>query len=456
MDKTPLRLELARREFWQYAKLTAPDFYKEDRSYLKRFCNELQAFYESEDEILVINLPPRFGKSRTAQLFVGWILGKNPSEKIMTASYNETLSTTFARGVRNTIQEEKADANRIVYSDVFPATKIKRGEAAANLWSVVGGYNSYLATSPSGTATGFGASVLIIDDLIKNAEDAYNETTLQGHWEWFNNTMLSRLEQGGKIIVIMTRWASKDLAGRALHHYKKIGAKLRHINLKARQDDGTMLCDEILSAQSFDRKCSGMNHDIVLANYQQEPIDVKGRLYTHFAVYVELPKDFYEIRAYTDTADKGVDYLATIIYGVWKQEAYVLDVIYTKEPMEVTEPLLAKKLHEHRVNVADIESNNGGRGFARSVERIMNMKYSNRTIINTFYQSRNKTARILSASSWVMAHVKFPEDWELKWPEFYSALMEYQKEGKNKHDDAPDALTGVYDKLGRGNVFSFE
>ena len=147
-------------------------------------------------------MPPRHGKSRTIGCFVEWVLGQNQSEKIMTGSYNETLSTTFSKAVRNAIQEEKADKDKIIYSDIFPNVKIKQGDGAMNLWSLEGGYNNYLATSPSGTAIGFGASLLIIDDLIKNAEEAYNETVKEKHWEWFTNTMLSRLEEKGKIIIL--------------------------------------------------------------------------------------------------------------------------------------------------------------------------------------------------------------------------------------------------------------
>lgn len=102
-------LELARREFFYYCHTKAPDFYKENRKFLKEFCNDLQDFYESDDEVGIINLPPRHGKSRTAGLLVEWILGKNKEEKIMTGSYNETLSTMFSKNVRNNIQEEKAD-----------------------------------------------------------------------------------------------------------------------------------------------------------------------------------------------------------------------------------------------------------------------------------------------------------------------------------------------------------
>ena len=155
-----LRCELARRDFWEYCKLLAPDFYKEDRQFLKDKCEEYQDFYESEDEYLIDNEPPRHGKSRTATLFVQWVLGKYPRDKVITGSYNETLSTVFSKGVRNKIQERSAD-DRIVYSDIFPDTKVKRGDGAANLWGIEGkDASSYHATSLTGTETGLDGGVM--------------------------------------------------------------------------------------------------------------------------------------------------------------------------------------------------------------------------------------------------------------------------------------------------------
>lgn len=463
LNLVEIKKALARKSFFDYCNLKAPDFYKPDRQYLVRLCNELQEFYESDDEVLIVNLPPRHGKSRTAGNFVEWVLGNNKHEKIMTGSYNETLSTMFSKNVRNTIQEVKVDKDKIVYSDIFPGIKIKYGDGAMNLWSLEGSYNNYLATSPTGTATGFGCTLMIIDDLIKNAQEAYNEEVLQKHWDWFTNTMLSRLEEGGKIIIIMTRWATGDLAGRALEHYKEQGAKIKHITMKALQDDGSMLCDEILSYESYQAKIKAMGIDIASANYQQEPIDIKGKLYSSFKTYEKIPTDasgnplFTSIRNYTDTADTGDDYLCSINYGVYNGEAYVLDVLYTKAPMEITEPATAKMIYEGNVDIADIESNNGGRGFGRAIERILREKYkSNRTQINTFHQSKNKTARILSNATWVMNHIYFPVNWKDRFPEYYEAMTKYQKEGKNLHDDAPDATTGIAEKINAGQTFSFD
>jgi len=452
------KIELARREFFFYCNLKAPDFYKEDRQYLLDLCNGFQDFIESDDEVLIVNEPPRHGKSRTAGLLVEWVLGKDQSQKIMTGSYNETLSTMFSKNVRNDIQEVKADKSKVVFSDVFPGVRIKQGDGAMNLWSLEGGYNNYLATSPTGTATGFGASLLIIDDLIKNAEEANNELTKEKHWSWFTDTMLSRLEEGGKIIIIMTRWASDDLAGRALQHFKEAGAKVRHICMKALINPETheMLCPEVLSYKSYQAKIKAMGPDIASANYQQEPIDLKGKLYTGFKTYSgELP-EFKEIRNYTDTADTGEDYLCSINYGVtFANEAYILNVLYTKEPMEITEPAAAEMLYSDEVDVSKIESNNGGRSFARNVERILLEKFDyNHTTIKWFHQSKNKQARIYSNSAWVMQHIYYPEDWRNRWPDYYNAMNRYQREGQNKHDDAPDATTGVAENCGKKSGIS--
>jgi len=547
--------------------------------------------------------------SLTAQLFSCWVFGKNPQEKIITGSYNEQLSKTFSRNVRDRINERKAEKDKIVYSDIFPKTKIKKGNSAANLWALSGQYASYLATSPGGTVTGFGCSCfpagtmiltpdgnidisrievgqevysynhetnkaeikkvrairtkysnnlvkvmthnhqqvcstadhrfwtdgnyftgieksgyvearslkdgdklcigwfgtkifnahdyvawvlpvkgtelvydievegnhnfyanhilvhncMIIDDIVKNAEEAMNEIVLEGHYEWFVNTMLSRLEKGGKIIIIATRWATKDLSGRIIEHYNSINVPIRVIVKKALQDDGTMLCPEILDRKSYDLISKTMGQEIVRANYDQRPIDITGRLYNvGFDTYTKLPTDdrgqsvIEEVCAYIDTADQGDDYLCMIIYGLYRGQAYVLDVYFTKEGMEITEPETAKRLKEYSVNRAFAESNNGGRGFARSVERILREKHHwYKTYIDMFTQHRNKKARILSSATWCQQNIKFPAGWEVNYNEFYLDVMGYQREGKMKHDDAEDVLAGIYDRVGRGNLFSF-
>lgn len=453
MDREIIRLgakmELARLYFWDYCKFFHPDFYNSKKSYLRDLCNRLQEFVESEKKVLVVNMPPRFGKSRSAVLFVQWLLGRNNKLKIMTGSYNETLSESFAKQVRDMIATEKS-ASLTVYRDIFPEAKIKYGEASMKKWALEGSQvANYLATSPTGTATGFGADIIIIDDLIKNSEEAYNANVLQKHIDWFTNTMLSRTEKGFKLIIIMTRWATNDLAGFILENFEDV----EHINYKAINEDGTALDEDVLSLEDFHFKTKHMDKAIVYANYQQEPIDVQGKLYQNLKAYVEIPKEKVRQRkAYCDTADTGADYLCNIIYDDCKDSAYIVDVIYTKEPMEITEELVAKAYKEHQVNLADIESNNGGRGFARNVERRTKELGNYKTVVKWFHQSGNKQSRILSNSAWVQQNIHFPVGWENKWPEFYKAITTYQKEGKNAHDDGPDALTGVCEKMNKATL----
>lgn len=439
------RKELARRYFHDYCVLRYPQFYTTDRDYLVEMCSRLQAFMEqNEKRFLVVNVPPRHGKSFTAKNFTEWLFGKNPSLKVMTGSYNEGLSTTFAKQVRSTIEEEKT-GTRLVYNDVFPLTKVKYGEASASKWSLDGSSEkSYLATSPTGTATGFGANVIVVDDIIKNSEEAYNELTLEKHWDWFTNTMMQRTEGSDwKIIIIMTRWASGDLAGRVLEAYDDV----EHITFTAVQEDGSMLCESILNEADYKLKTQEMNHDIVEANYNQQPIDITGRLYPSFPIYESLPSTRLKKWNYTDTADKGTDFLCSVDYLVDGSDVYVTDVTMTDEGMETTEPAVADMFDADEVEEAVIESNNGGRGFARNVERLLRERDNRRCIVTWVPQNKNKEARILASSAWVSKHIFMPHNWNHKWPEFYKQLMGYQKKGKNAHDDAPDVLAAIYERV---------
>ena len=116
--------------------------------------------------------------------------------------------------------------------------------------------------------------------------------------------------------------------------------------------------------------------------------------------------------------------------------------------MEVTENKNAEMLTRNQTVESLIESNNGGRGYARNVKRIIRVEMKNfRCAIRTFTQTENKKTRIYTNSACVMNDILFPEGWEKKWPKFHNALMSYRKDNKkrNQHDDAPDALTGVYE-----------
>ena len=189
--------------------------------------------------------------------------------------------------------------------------------------------------------------------------------------------------------------------------------------------------------------------------YMQDPTPKEGLLYSNgFGTYTseQIPrgKDVHRYN-YTDTADTGADFLCSINFIDTPEFIYILDVLYTTKPMEVTEPATAKMISDGGIEVAKIEGNNGGRGFARNVKSIMMRIFRNfKTRIVTFTQTANKWVRIYSRSAEVQNTILFPEGWERKWPLFHSATMSYRKDNKRKsqHDDAVDALTGVMEMHG--------
>lgn len=488
------RIRESRYSLWQYCKTESPDFYTEDNWHLKILCWVLQSLYEKKltaegfreicedyapewfiesfdwDRLeqewiytkLIINMPPRTGKSRTLVNFCKWAFGRNPLNKIITGSYNDSMAQDFSRYTRDGIQEDKTYPHEIVYSDVFPGTKIKRGDASYGKWALEGSFFSYKGSGVGGSVTGKGCNISIVDDPVKDAAEAFNEGRLDIIWTWYASTFNSRLEKGGIRIVNMTRWAERDICGRLLDPTSKGGKRHKEwfvLKMTARDDvrengTGEMLCPALLDEEMYEDLEDILDESIFDANYRQQPVDKRGRLYKEFKTYEQIPKDeagkplFESIISYTDTADTGEDYLACIVAGVYQGYAYVLDVLYTKEPMEVTEPQTAGMIDRNGVTLARFESNNGGRGFARVVQRLLEEKHGNvRAEVHWFHQSKNKRARIFTASHAVTRVVLFPKGWEDRWPEYYRAMRDYKAEGTNPHDDAADATTGIVEEL---------
>ena len=446
----------ARLNFWAYCLAVEPDFYTLNRPHLEKLCVTLNNFYfglplDSSGVIyknLMINMPPQHGKTRTLVNFTDWVLGKNNSERIIAGSYNDEAATDFSKYARDGITRAKMDPDDIVFSDVFPDTKVKRGTASYNKWALEGQHFNYLGAGIGGSVTGKGATIQIADDLVKSAEDALNENYLTRAWTWFSSTFLSRISaDAGRLLKIacMTRWHKDDPCGRLL----KIEPDEWHIVKMEAFDGENMLCPDFLDYDTYKGIKRLMLEEIFKANYHQEPMDMQGRLYKSLKTYEELPSSFEKIKAYVDTADTGDDYLAAGIYGISNGACYLLDVYYTTEGMEVTEPGLKNRLVKNAVNVCDVESNSGGRGFARNVKRLLKEDGVSSIVVGWFFQSKNKKSRILSESRNVQENIFFPADWKVRWPEFYEHVTNYQKAGKHDHDDAEDMLTGIAERLGR-------
>jgi len=492
LNKTADKYEEARSSFWIFCKQINPKFFRDDRPHLKIIADTLQALYEgrirkptpispwqvyapeeidvtfsdNENQIicrqLMLNIPPRHGKSYTLTLFSQWLFGKCNENKVITVSYNDTLATRFSAIVRDGIDATKIDKNWTIFSDIFPTTRIKDGDGAKQIWALEDSYFSYLGAGFGGTITGIGCNIGIIDDPIKNDEEAYNDNALEKQWKWYTDTFLSRIEEDGIQIVNMTRWSTKDICGKIKD--SEDANDWYELVMKACIDEakGIMLCPALLSFKSYLKKKRLTSAEIAEANYQQEPVDVQGKLYTTIKTYTELPRDdkgklvYDRIFNYTDTADTGTDFLCSIDAMEYNGEAYIINVLYTDDPMAITEPKLAKMLYDDDVNIANIESNSGGGTYARNIERILWEKHKTRkVIIRPFHQSKNKQARILSNASFVMEHIYFPVNWNIRWPEFHKAIMTYKAKGRNKHDDAPDGLTGIAEHVGAGSELEF-
>lgn len=151
---------------------------------------------------------------------------------------------------------------------------------------------------------------------------------------------------------------------------------------------------------------------------------------------------------YTDTADKGTDWLCSIDYIEWQNEVYILDIYMSDLSMETTEPDVADMLVKDSIEEATVESNSGGRGWGRNVKRLMFERHgSNKCVIVDKNQTANKEARILSSAGWVKEHIYLPPQYKSKYPDFSQQVHGYQKKGKNAHDDAPDVLAGIYEQV---------
>lgn len=496
--KRRLRMALAQKSFWLFCKAIAPDFYKDNRTHLRRICDCLQALYEDriwKPSIIVrdkfdkpiirpkpdsewqiaktkaeippdayicddfkMHIPPRHGKSRTLIYFECWCFGQWIRNSVITVSYNEDVASEFSRFVRDEIMKERNDEETIVMNDVFPDVRIKDDDASVNKWSLQGSHFSYLGTGINGGTTSKGGTIQVVDDPIKDALTALNEIELDKQWNWFNDTFLSRTDapQGRrKLILNHTRWSSRDIAGRIETMIDPLTGTMMNdmwftLTMKVMDEEtGEMLCEDILSRNSFYKITANMSPTIMRANYFQEPLDVQGRLYTNIKEYQELPKNIMRIRAECDPADTGRDYLCYIAYAETTDHyAYVLDVIYDDSKVEVTMPKIAKSLIENNVNKLVGESNSGGRLLFKNLKDYMEKElHWYKTFIEPKTNQANKEARINNMADIVQSRIFMPPNWQKRFDNFYKDVYKYINGGKNAHDDGPDCLTRVAERI---------
>jgi predicted phage terminase large subunit-like protein len=313
-----------------------------------------------------------------------------------------------------------------------------------------------------GALTGEPVDVLIMDDIYKDAKTAWSPVVREAVSDWYDTVAETRLHNDSQQLIVFTRWHEDDLAGMLLRQqgvYDPIEnpngwvvVVYRAIKEGAPTDydprsEGEALWAERHSLEKL-QSIRSRNPHVFDSLYQQDPKPSEGLMYEcGFVEYGIKPATQYCIRkAYVDTADTGADYLCAIIYDETEIGNYIVDVMYTQKPMEYTEPALARLLTRHTVAECIVESNNGGRGFQRAVEKQCRLMENMKTKFKWFHQTDNKDIRIYSNSAAVQNLTFMPQGWTRLFPEFANSILGYLKVGKNKADDAEDALTGTIEK----------
>ena len=246
---------------------------------------------------VIVTMPPRHGKSeRVSKKFPSWHVGRNPGDEIILASYSIDLSRGFSRIARDTLTTNK---------EVFDV-EVDRNNQSAESWGIDGYRGGVTAAGVGGPITGKGARIAIIDDPVKNAEEANSEVMREKVWDWYTSTLYTRLTPDGRIIVVMTRWHEDDLVGRLLKKEAEeiregthVGERWTVINFPAIAEDqdflgrekGEALWPEFgFDVNRMEQIKSDVGSYVFNALYQQRPSAAGGTIFKrkHFLYFQEI------------------------------------------------------------------------------------------------------------------------------------------------------------------------
>jgi predicted phage terminase large subunit-like protein len=449
----------ARTDLLPFTLATMPSFVP--AGFHKRYYSILTDFAEKRIKKLMVFMPPQHGKSEgSTRRLPAYILGRRPDTKLAVISYSSPKARKFNREIQRVIDSPE-------YAEIFPDTRLnsKNISTVAGSWlrnadecETVGHVGGFKTVGVGGPLTGEPVDCLIMDDIYKDAKTAWSPVVRSAIEDWYDTVAETRLHNDSQQLIVFTRWHELDLAGRLLEQqgiysednpdgwvvvvYQAI-KKGKPTEYDPREE-GDPLWPERHNLQKLE-SVRKRNPHVFESLYQQEPKPLEGLMYENpFKEYEILPATkTKKVKNYTDTADTGEDFLCSITYLETEIGNFVLDILYTQKPMEYTEPKTAEILSKHLVELAIVESNNGGRGFARNVETQCRLMGNAKTRIKWFHQKDNKQVRIFSRSGEVQNLTYFPRGWDRVWPDFYQAITRYMKVGGNDHDDGPDALTGT-------------
>lgn len=286
----------------------------------RQICEKLEAVERGEIDRLMIFMPPRHGKSELAsRRFPAWYLGRNPEKSIIAASYNSDLASDFGRTVRNIVKTPE-------FVNLFGPT-LADDSRAADRWNTVQG-GAYVAAGVGTAITGRGANVLLIDDPLKDRQEADSETIRKSVWDWYTSTAYTRLMPGGAVVLIQTRWHEDDLAGRLLEEMRRGGDKWEVLELKA-LDDGKALWPEWYPVEALERIRAAIGPRDWSALYQQNPVPDEGTFFLKDWIrYYDEPPPGLRVYGASDYAvtEGGGDYTVHLVAGVNEHDdLYILD-----------------------------------------------------------------------------------------------------------------------------------
>lgn len=424
----------------------------------RMICDKLNDVLTGKTRRLIINIAPRYSKSElVSRNFIAMGLAINPAAKFIHLSYSGDLALGNSVAVKDIVKSE--DYQRLFGVEIAVGTDTK------SQWNTTKGGGLY-ATSSLGQVTGFGAGAIenegeawqfggaiVIDDPIKPA-DALSDNNREAVNLHFETTIRNRVNsRNTPIIIIMQRLHEHDLCG-YLMELEPDEWEVLSVPCISYNEDGE---EEALWPFKHTieelHKIESANQFVFDTQYMQNPKPLEGLMYSKLRTYEVLPMEQSIRKNYTDTADKGADFLCSVCYVETPSGMYVTDVLYTDKPMEYTEVKTAEMLLINGTQLVKVESNNGGEGFARNVEKNVRMQGTPVALkmrFTSFFQGLNKNVRIFSHSAEVQNLIFFPSDWETRWPQFAQAVKGYRKVGRNAHDDAPDVLTGMVENFTPG------
>lgn len=288
--------------------------------HIVRIASILQKVESGEIRRVIINMPPRFGKSLLCtELFPAWYLGRNPSRKVILATYGGVFAGGFGRKVRNQLADP-------LFQRIFPECHLSDDSSAKNQFSTLE-KGEYHAVGVGGPITGKGADLLIIDDPVKNREEAESETYREKTKDWYRSVAYTRLEPNGAIIIIQTRWHTDDLTGWVLDEHKQ--EQWHELILPAIDEDTeSALWPERFSLERLHQIKNVLGPYEWSALYQQRPTVKEGNILKekHWRFWSALPSNCSMIQSWDLTFKEARH--SYVVGQVWAKQGpncYLVD-----------------------------------------------------------------------------------------------------------------------------------